>query len=100
MRIMNPLDLEWGTATPEFVADDSSTAIHVINHAFEDDTQLTRNLLFIRGRVAFFARQLPAGMKQHIIFDDRGQNIPVTVRDSFRESLTSIASFEYMTERE
>ncbi len=97
---MNPLDLEWGTATPEFVADDSSTAIHVINHALEDDEQLARNLMFIRGRVAFFARQLPAGMKQHIIFDDRGQSIPHQIRDSFRRSLTSIASFEYMTERE
>ena len=97
---MNPLDLEWGTATPEFVADDSSTAIHVINHALDDDTQLARNLAFIRGRVAFFARQLPAGMNQHIIFDDRGQNIPHRIRDTFRRSLTPIALFEYMTERE
>ncbi len=97
---MNPLDLEWGTATPEFVAGDSSTAIHVINHAISDDVQLSRNLAFVRGRVAFFARQLPAGMKQHILFDDRGQDIPGYIRDTFRESLTSIASFEYMTERE
>ena len=66
---MNPLDLEWGTATPEFVTDDSSTATHVINHAITDDAQLARNLTFVRGRVAFFARQLPHGMKQHIIFD-------------------------------
>ena len=96
---MNPLDLEWGTATPEFVADDSSTAIHVINHALEDTAQLTRNLMFIRGRLAFFARQLPIGMKQHVIFDDRGQNIPKVIRDALRRSLTSIASFEYMSER-
>ena len=100
MLIMNPLDLEWGTATPEFVTDDSSTAIHVINHALENENQLSRNLSFIRGRVAFFARQLPSGMKQHIIFDDRGQNIPGSVRDSFRAALASIASFEYMSERE
>ena len=97
---MDPLDLEWGTATPELVTDDSSTAIHVVNHALTDDAQLTRNLTFIRGRVAFFARQLPVGMEQHIIFDDRGQDIPGHIRNSFREALTSIASFEYMTERE
>ena len=96
---MNPLDLEWGTATPEFVADDSSTAIHVINHALADEAQLSRNLSFLRGRVAFFAQQLPAGMKQHVIFDDRGQNIPVNIRERFRTSVASIASFEYMTER-
>jgi len=96
---MNPLDLEWGTATPEFVAEDSSTAIQVINHALENVAQLTRNSTFIRGRVAFFARQLPTGMKQHIIFDDRGQNIPKDIRDALRRSLTSIASFEYMSER-
>ena len=96
---MNPLDLEWGTATPEFVADDSSTAIHVLNHALVDDAQLARNLAFIRGRVAFFSGQLLPGMKQHIIFDDRGQNIPNHVRNSLRDSLTRIASFEYMTER-
>jgi len=97
---MNPLDLEWGTATPESVADDSSTAIHVINHALEDNAQLARNLSFIRSRAAFFSRQLPTGMKQHIIFDDRGQDIPANIRAAFRESLTSIASFEFMTERE
>jgi hypothetical protein len=96
---MNPLDLEWGTATPEFVAEASSTAIHVINHALTDDAQLARNLTFVRGRVAFFARQLPAEMKQHIIFDDRGQSIPVDIRERFRNSVASIASFEYMTER-
>ena len=97
---MNPLDLAWGTATPEFVAEDSSTAIHVINHALTNKAQLTRNIAFIRARVAFFARHIPAAMTQHIIFDDRGQNIPGHISDSFRESLTSIASFEYMTERE
>jgi hypothetical protein len=96
---MNPLDLEWGTATPEFVTEDSSMAIHVINHALADNAQLTRNLTFVRGRVAFFVRKLPGGMKQHIIFDDRGQNIPVDVRETFKRSLASIASFEYMTER-
>ncbi len=97
---MNPLDLEWGTATPEFVTEDSSTAIHVINHALSDDAQLARNIAFLRGRIAFFARQLPAGMTQHVIFDDRGQNVPESIRASFRGSMASIASFEYMTERE
>lgn len=96
---MNPLDLEWGKATPEFVSDDSSTAIHVINHSLTDDDQLSRNLAFVRGRVAFFARQLPTGMQQHIIFDDRGQDIPARIRSSFRESAQDIASFEYMSER-
>ena len=96
---MKALDLEWGTATPEFVAKDSSTAIHVINHALGDVGQLTRNLTFIRGRVAFFTRHLPTGTKQHIIFDDRGQNIPKDIRDGLRRSLTSIASFEYLSER-
>lgn len=96
---MNPLDLTWGTATPEFVSVDSATAIHVINHSLEDRTQLSRNLTFIRGRVAFFTRQLPAGMKQHIVFDDRGQNIPRDIRDELRRSLMSVASFEYLSER-
>jgi len=96
---MNPLDLEWGTATPEFVSKDSTTAIHVINHSLTDDHQLGINLAFIRGRVAFFARHLPAGMKQHIIFDDRGQQIPATIRDAFRASVQSIASFEFISER-
>ena len=96
---MNPLDLEWGTATPEFVSNDSTTAIHVINHALFDHHQLGRNLAFIRGRVAFFARHLSASMKQHIIFDDRGQQIPATIREAFRASVKSIASFEYMSER-
>lgn len=54
---MNPLDLEWSTATPEFVSNDSSTAIHVINHALIEDAQLSRNLAFVRARVAFFAKQ-------------------------------------------
>jgi hypothetical protein len=97
---MNPLDLEWGTATPEFIAGDSSAAIHVINHALEDRTQLARNLAFLRGRVAFFARHLPAEMKQHVIFDDRGQYIRSELRESLRASMTQIASFEYMSERE
>ena len=97
---MNPLDLTWGTATPEFVAEDSSTAIHVINHALADEAQMVRNIAFVRGRVAFFARQIPADMTQLIIFDDRGQNVPADIRDKFRTSISSIASFEYMTERE
>lgn len=96
---MNPLDLAWGTATPEFVSSDSSTAIHVINHALKDAEQLTRNLMFIRGRVAFFTRHLPTGMKQHIVFDDRGQNIPKDIRDALQQSLSSFATFEYMSGR-
>lgn len=96
---MNPLELEWGTATPEFVSDDSSTAIHVINHSLTDAAQLNRNLAFIRGRVAFFTRQLSPNMQQHVIFDDRGQNIPADIRNKLRGSVEEIASFEYMTER-
>lgn len=97
---MNPLDLPWGTAPPEFIAGDSSAAIHVINHSLADAAQLNRNLTFIRGRVAFFARQLPSGMKQHIIFDDRGQNIPSDIRAELRRSLLTVASFEYLSERQ
>ena len=97
---MNPLDLEWGTATPELTAPDASCAVHVINHALPNDAQLKRNLAFIRGRVAFFERHLPRGCMQRIIFDDRGQNIAPNIRESFREAIAAIASFEYMTERE
>lgn len=96
---MNPLDLEWGTATPEFISRDSTTAIHVINHSLTDHDQLARNIAFIRGRVAFFSRQLPVGMKQHIILDDRGQQIPPSIREEFRQSVRTIASFEFMSER-
>ncbi len=96
---MNPLNLEWGAATPELIAYDSSCAVHVINHALTDEAQLNRNLAFIRGRVAFFERHLPMGATQRIIFDDRGQSIASCIREALREAITPIASFEYMTER-
>ena len=97
---MNPLELEWGTATPEFLASDSLTAIHVITHAIEDRDRLIRNLVFLRGRVAFFARHLPVEMSQHVIFDDRGQDIPADIRETLRSSMALVATFEYASERE
>lgn len=98
-RPIDPLDLEWGTATPELVNSDSGVAVHVVNHSLLDSGQLERNVIFLRSRIAFFERHLPPGMRQHVILDDRGQNIPAQIRQSLRAALETIASFEYMSER-
>ena len=97
---MNPLDMEWGTATPEFVSGDESLAVHVFNHALDDENQLAQNLAFIKARSDFFRRNLPSHTKQHVIFDDRGQEIADPLRDALREAVSAYAMFEFMTDKE
>lgn len=97
---MDPLELDWGTVTPELVSEDSSYAVHVINHAIGSNAQLERNLAFIRGRVAVFTRVLPPEMGQQIIFDDRGQDIPHDIRQALRAALSELGPFNFFSERE
>lgn len=96
--MIEPLDFDWGPAIPEFVNKNENTVLHVFNHKFSKREDLKRNLDFIFGRLQFFQKHLPEGMKQKIIFDDRGQNIPEELAQQFAFVISQKAEFNFMTE--
>ncbi len=95
---MNPLELDWGPAIPEF-SNFENEAIHILNHRFVQREDLKRNLDFIFARLNYFKKHLPEGMSQKVIFDDRGQNIPVELAQQFAFIISQKANFNFMTEQ-
>lgn len=87
MSSSDPLDLAWGTATVEAVNDERGIAVHVFNHSLETPFAIRQNLRFAAGRALWFQRQLPKGLRQVMLFDDRGQAVDPSVKSGLIESL-------------
>ena len=87
MRASNPFELGWGTATVEFAYEDKRQAVHVLNHDLQSRAAVERNVRFAKARLQWFKRQLPKGYSQHLMFDDRGQQVSPADRAALRSRL-------------
>jgi hypothetical protein len=95
---VDPFALDWGSITPDSISRDG-VAIHTIAHDLATPAGLSRTLRFVDARVALFARHLPDGTKQGVIFDDRGQDLPAQTRDALRAGLPAHLAFvRFMSE--
>jgi hypothetical protein len=88
----NPNDFDWGAVTPELFSAEKNTAVHVINHFFKNNLDINRTIRFVKGRLEWYKTQLPAGAKQEVVIDLRGQKIPWAETDRIRKELQPLAS--------
>lgn len=68
-------ELDWGVATPEGYDFAKKEALHVLNVKLIGDINRNRVIKFICARILYFARHLPSGSSQRVVFDLRGQRI-------------------------
>jgi len=94
----SPLDLSWGEVTPELVDDASGIALHVINHNLATPHDVAINVAFLRSRVRWFRRHLPRGWAQWVRFDDRGQDLSESTRQSLRANVPGVERFTFVSE--
>lgn len=66
-------DLDCGIATPEGYDEAKNEALHILNVNLIGEEKVARVLEFMCARVQHFARHLPTGSTQRVIFDVRGQ---------------------------
>jgi len=82
-------DLDWGPSTVEAINDQRRLALHILNHHIETSASLERTLRFAAGRVQWFSKQLPEGFQQVVLFDDRGQSVPVGTKREIASRLAA-----------
>lgn len=97
---MDPFDLDWGAATPELTNESNRLALHVINHDLESPANVQRTLRFLAARSRWFARHLPAGWRQQVVVDDRGQEPAPGAREALRGALAGVAQLRFWSEGE
>jgi hypothetical protein len=95
---VDPLELDWGTATPEFVNESLGVALHVVNHNLHDKRNVCRTARFLAARARWFARHLPAGWRQRVAIDDRGQSPAPAAREVLRAGLAGLAEVSFFSE--
>jgi hypothetical protein len=95
---VNPFDLDWGVATPEFANEGRRLALQVVNHDLGNPANVRRTLRFLAARSRWFARHLPAGWRQHVVIDDRGQAPASGAREALRGTLAGLADLSFLSE--
>jgi hypothetical protein len=95
---VDPFELDWGTATPEFVNEERRLALHVANHDLANPANVRRTTRFLVARSRWFARHLPAGWQQRVVIDDRGQSPAPGTREVLRHALTGLAEVSFLSE--
>jgi hypothetical protein len=93
----DPFAYDWGPITPDGIKD--NVAIHIVTHELGTRDGIERTIRFVSARVSQFERHLPRGMKQGVIVDDRGQELPLQARERLRNGLPSRLAFvKFFTE--
>jgi hypothetical protein len=83
----DPLAMEWGPATVELYSPERGLAVHVFNHDLTSEESVRKSIRFAIGRVRWFRLQLPEGARHADRFDDGGQELASTVRESIKSAL-------------
>jgi hypothetical protein len=86
---IDPFAMEWGPATVELYSSERKLAVHVFNHDLTSEEAVRKSLRFAIARVRWFSKQLPEGTMQAIRFDDRGQALANTARETIKSVLAS-----------
>ncbi len=96
----DPYSLEWGKATADLFSDVKRQAIHVVNYDLASAANRRRSIRFLRGRLKWFLRHLPAGTVQRVLVDDRGQALDGDQRREVMAALQSLSvEISYASER-
>lgn len=82
----DPSAMDWGPVVADQYDSNAKIVMHVVNHRLAEST-LKINVLFLRGRAKYFRHHIPPGTQQWVIFDDRGQEMSHSLRESLRTSL-------------
>jgi hypothetical protein len=94
---LDPFAHDWGHITPDWIKD--NVAIHIVTHEVGTPNGIDRTVRFVSARIALFERHLPSGMKQGVIIDDRGQELPPHAREHLRNGLPHRLAFvKFFTE--
>jgi hypothetical protein len=93
----DPFDLDWGAITPDLVIEEESTAVHVVTHALEKQPNVTLTARFLEAKTRHFARHLPSGFSQIVVFDDRGQVVSPQTKSQLRQ-LSGLAAVTFRTD--
>jgi hypothetical protein len=97
---MDPLAMDWSTATADLYNQEANTIMHVFNHDLSSPASIERNLRFAIARVKWFKRHILPGCSQGIMFDDRGQNISKDVLMTIRTTLAPhVVRVHYLSEK-
>jgi hypothetical protein len=86
LRILDPLDLDWGSATPDALAPDGA-AVYFIMHQIDKIAARARSSRFVRARLRFHRSRWTAGTVLRVVIDDRGQDLDDRARNIFRNQL-------------
>lgn len=89
----DPFKASWGKITIESVVTAKKIVVHVFNHDLQSEANILRNLSFVSSRVKYAATAIPPGFAQHVMFDDRGQDVSDSVRDRIKNALRSQAAW-------
>lgn len=82
--------------TPEFVSSERGEYVFVANHSLSNTEGIRLSIAYNRARVAFGAKHLPPHIQQcRIIYDVRGQNVPIGTKDHIREALQEHCMVEF-----
>lgn len=85
---VDPLSMGWGPATVELFSSERGLAVHVFNHDLTSEEAVRKSVRFAIGRVRWFRNQLPEGTRHAVRFDDRGQVLASTARESIKSALS------------
>ena len=88
---MDPLSLDWGSATAEFQNDEAKSAVHIFQHDLSTPERVERTIRFAQARVAFCAVKMP-GFTQEVWYDEREQKPDAGAKDKIKASLAGKAA--------
>jgi hypothetical protein len=93
----DPLAFDWGPITPDGIKD--NVAYHIVAHDVGTPNGIERTIRFVSARVNWFERHLPSSVRQGVLVDDRGQELPPHARERLRNGLPSRLAFvKFFTE--
>lgn len=86
---VEPYSIDWGAATADLFDRERQEAAHVINHELASVANRRRTIRFLKARIEWFRRQLPAQTAQVVLIDDRGQRLAEPERREIRTALVA-----------
>lgn len=97
---MDPLSLDWGTATAEFQNDDAKSAVHIFQHDLTTPERVERAIRFAQARLAWCATKMP-GFTQEVWYDEREQKVAPESKQKIKADVGSkAAGLMFMSEGE
>lgn len=82
--------------TPEFVSTERGEYVFVANHSLSSAEGVRLSIAYNRARATFGAKHLPSHIQKcRVVYDVRGQNVPVDTKDHLRQALQEHCIVEF-----